>query len=189
MAVKVKENVRLKNLYHTKLKKELQKELQLPSIMRVPSFEKIVISTSFGDLLGKPQQIDEVINNLFLITGQKPIKTVVKNAIANFHIRKGMVIGAKVTLRRTIMYEFLDKLINIIIPRVKDFQGFSVKNFDKWGNYSFGIKEHLIFPEINIDKVSYMHGMGITFTINSWKAEHSISLLKKLNFPLSGLSG
>ena len=121
-----------------------------------------------------------------MITGQKPVVTKFKKSISNFKTRKNTNAGLKVTLRKNRMYEFIDRLINIALPRIKDFRGLSLKGFDKFGNYTFGIKEHIVFPEVNFDKVDKIRGLDITIVIKSQKKEHSFELLKKLNFPFFG---
>lgn len=174
---------RLQELYNDKFKSELKEELSLKSIMEVPKIEKIVINVGVGEATKNPKLIDGVVEELRLIAGQEPVKTKAKTSIAGFKLRENVVIGAKVTLRGKKMYEFFDRLVNIALPRVRDFQGLSVKSFDKFGNYSFGIKEQIIFPEISFDKVDRIHGMDIIINIKSRGKDDSKALLEKFNFP------
>lgn len=174
---------RLQEQYITKFRDELKSELSLKSIMEVPKIEKIVINVGVGEATKNPKLIDGVVEELRLITGQEPVKTRAKNSIAGFKLRENVIIGCKVTLRGKRMYEFFDRLVNIALPRVRDFQGLSLKSFDKFGNYTFGIKEQIIFPEISFDKVDRIHGMDIILNIKSKGKEHSKALLEKFNFP------
>lgn len=184
MAEKVKTKARLKELYSTKIKKELKEELKLSSVMEVPVLKKIVVNVGAGAAVTNPKVIDTVVAEIGAITGQAPVRTRAKVAISNFKLRENMPIGVMVTLRGDIMYEFLDRLINIALPRVRDFNGLSAKSFDSMGNYSLGIKEQIIFPEINFDSVDNIHGMDITLVIQSKGSEHSALLLEKFNFPI-----
>ena len=148
-----------------------------------PKIEKIVINMGLG-LDGNDSKIMKSCeNDLSLLTGQKPVVTKFKKSISNFKTRKGTNSGLKVSLRKDRMYEFLDRLVNIALPRIKDFRGLSPKGFDKNGNYTFGIKEHIIFPEVNFDKVEKIRGLDITVVIKSQKRDHSYELLKQFNFP------
>lgn len=174
---------RLQVDYTKKYRAELKKELSLASVMQVPELKKIVINVGAGRAISDPKILDGIVSEIGLITGQQAVKTKARKSIAAFKLREHMPIGVMVTLRGRIMYEFLDRLINIALPRVRDFNGLSGKSFDANGNYSFGIKEQIIFPEINVDQVSSIHGMDITFNIRSNDIEHSRSLLKKFNFP------
>ncbi|MDH5716335.1 MAG: 50S ribosomal protein L5 [Spirochaetia bacterium] len=175
---------RLQKDYKDKYAKELAKELNLATIMQAPRIEKIVVNVGAGRALQNPKFVDTVCEELSAITGQAPVKTKAKKAIAGFKLRENVVIGSKVTLRSKKMYEFLDRLVNVALPRVRDFNGLSRKSFDKNGNYTIGIKEQIIFPEINFDKVEQVHGMDITLVIKSRGKEDSIKLLEKFNFPL-----
>lgn len=174
---------RLQEIYTKEFKPALQKELGLSSIMDVPKIEKIVINAGVGAAVGNPKDVDAVLTEIAAITGQQPVKTRARKSIAAFKLREGMVIGAMVTLRGKIMYEFLDRLINIALPRVRDFNGVSPKSFDHAGNYSLGIKEQIIFPEIHFDKIEKIHGFDITIVMRSKSREHSKQLLEKFNFP------
>jgi len=174
---------RLQSLYKEKIKSEVQKELALGSIMEVPELKKIVVNVSTSRAVAEPKVLDSLLTELGTITGQLPVKTKARNSIATFKLREGMPIGVMVTLRGKIMYEFLDRLVNVALPRVRDFNGLSNKSFDHSGNYSFSIKEQIIFPEINVDQAESIHGMNITLTIKSKSPEHSMLLLRKFNFP------
>ena len=149
----------------------------------VPQVEKIILNMGLG-VDGTDNKIIKICEeDLAKITGQKPVITKFRKSISNFKTRKGSQAGLKVTLRKGKMYEFIDRLVNIALPRIKDFRGLSDKGFDKFGNYSFGIKEHIIFPEVNFDKVDKIRGLDISIVIKSINAEQSLQLLKKLNFP------
>ncbi|MCS6972031.1 MAG: 50S ribosomal protein L5 [Turneriella sp.] len=186
MAVAVKESTqpRLRRLYNEKIRPELKEELGLRSIMQVPVLKKIVINVGAGFAVTNPKALDSVLAELAAITGQAPVKTRAKEAISNFKLRKGLAIGAMVTLRGNRMYEFLDRLISVALPRVRDFNGLSPKAFDAHGNYTIGIREQIIFPEIHFDDVERIHGMDITLVIRSESPEHSAKLLEKFQFPL-----
>ena len=174
---------RLQEEYLKNIKPNLMKELGLKNIFSVPELKKVVINMGLGIDASDKKKLEAAIEDLKKITGQMPIVTKTKKAIANFKTKKDMAIGCKVTLRRKRMYEFIDRLVNIALPRTKDFSGLSEKNFDGFGNYTFGIKEHIIFPEVNFDKVEKIRGLDITIVINSQLKDHSFELLKKLNFP------
>ena len=174
---------RLKELYLKEIKPNLTKELGLKNLYMSPKLEKVVINMGLG-LDGNDSKIlKSCEEDLSKITGQKPIITKFKKSISNFKTRKGTNAGIKSTLRKDKMYEFIDRLVNIALPRIKDFRGLSPKGFDKFGNYTFGIKEHIIFPEVNFDKVDKIRGLDITIVISSLNEKHSYELLKKLNFP------
>jgi len=151
--------------------------------MRVPRLEKIVLSQGVGDAISDKKLIESAVNDMTLIAGQKAISTNSKKDISNFKLRKGMPVGVKVTLRGDKMYEFLDRLINIALPRTRDFRGVKASGFDGTGNFNMGIKEHIIFPEINIDKVNKIFGMDITFVTSTASDEESKALLKEFGFP------
>ncbi|HRP68041.1 MAG TPA: 50S ribosomal protein L5 [Turneriella sp.] len=184
MAAAKKDVARLRQLYNEKFRGELKEELAVKSIMQVPVLKKIVLNVGAGFAVANPKSIDKVVTELGLITGQAPVKTRAKEAISNFKLREGLAIGVMVTLRGNRMYEFLDRLVNISLPRVRDFNGLSPKSFDTRGNYSLGIKEQIIFPEINFDNVDNIHGMDVTLVIQSEGPEHSLKLLEKFNFPI-----
>ena len=153
------------------------------SVMQVPAMEKIVINIGVGDAVSNSKLLDEAVEELTLISGQKPVITRAKKSIAGFKLREGMPIGCKVTLRGERMYEFLDKLVNISLPRVRDFRGVSNNSFDGRGNYTLGIKEQLIFPEINFDKVNKIRGMDIVFVTTAKTDEEGHELLAQLGMP------
>ena len=174
---------RLKENYSNKIVKELKDKLGLTNIMQVPSLDKIVISRGVGAAVSDKKLIDHAVEELTLISGQKAIATLSKKDVASFKLRKGTAIGAKVTLRGDRMYEFLDRLITIALPRVRDFQGIKANGFDGRGNYNLGIKEQIIFPEINIDKVNKISGMDITFVTNTNSNKEAKTLLTDLGLP------
>ena len=174
---------RLKEEYSNKIVKELKDKLDLTNIMQVPSLEKIIISRGVGAAVSDKKLIDHAVEELTLISGQKAIATLSKKDVASFKLRKGTPIGAKVTLRGDRMYEFLDRLITIALPRVRDFQGIKAEGFDGRGNYNLGIKEQIIFPEINIDKVNKIAGMDITFVTNTNSNKEAKALLTNLGLP------
>ena len=174
---------RLKEDYSNKIVNELKTELQLDNIMQVPVLEKIVISRGVGAAVSDKKLVDHAVEELTLISGQKAIATLSKKDVASFKLRKGSPIGAKVTLRGNMMYEFLDRLISVALPRVRDFRGLSSRGFDKNGNYTLGIKEQIIFPEISIDKINKLTGMNITIVIDSKSPKESFELLKAFGMP------
>ena len=174
---------RLKEDYSNKIVKELKDKLGLTNIMQVPTLEKIIISRGVGAAVSDKKLIDYAVEELTLISGQKAIATLSKKDVASFKLRKGTPIGAKVTLRGDRMYEFLDRLITIALPRVRDFQGIKADGFDGRGNYNLGIKEQIIFPEINIDKVNKISGMDITFVTNTNSDKEAKQLLTDLGLP------
>ena len=174
---------RLKGDYSEKIIKDLQGELELKNVMQVPTLDKIVISRGVGAAVSDKKLIDHAVEELTLISGQKAVATLSKKDVASFKLRKGTPIGAKVTLRGDRMYEFLDRLITIALPRVRDFQGIKSDGFDGRGNYNLGIKEQIIFPEINIDKVNKISGMDITFVTNTNSDKEAKALLTDLGLP------
>jgi|TARA_B100000749_G_scaffold65698_1_gene49032 large subunit ribosomal protein L5 len=176
---------RLYDEYIKKIKPNLMKELDLKNIFSVPELKKIVINMGLGIDASDKKKLEAAIEDLKKISGQRPIITKTKKAIANFKTKKDMPIGCKVTLRKKRMYEFVDRLINIALPRTKDFSGLSEKNFDGLGNYTFGIKEHIIFPEIDYDKIDKIKGMDITIVTSAKENKEAKSLLKAFNFPLN----
>ena len=171
---------RLKEDYSNKIVNELKGKLQLDNIMQVPVLEKIIISRGVGAAVSDKKLVDHAVDELTLISGQKAIS---KKDVASFKLRKGTPIGAKVTLRGERMYEFLDRLITIALPRVRDFQGINPKGFDGRGNYNLGIREQIIFPEINIDKVNKIAGMDITFVTSTNSDKEAQALLTDLGLP------
>jgi len=174
---------RLKELYSKQIRLELKERFSFKNLYMAPKLKKIVLNMGLG-LDGNDNKIlKSCEEDLSKITGQKALITKFKKSISNFKTRKGTSSGLKVTLRKDKMYEFVDRLVNIALPRIKDFKGLSYKGFDEFGNYTFGIKEHIIFPEVNFDKVDKIRGLDITIVISSLNKEHSYELLKKLNFP------
>ena len=174
---------RLKEIINKEIQPALKDHFKFKNIYMVPKIEKVILNMGLG-LDGTDSKIlKSCEEDMAKITGQKPVITKFKKSVANFKTRKGSNAGLKVTLRKNIMYEFLDRLVNIALPRIKDFRGLSPNGFDKFGNYTFGIKEHIIFPEVNFDKVDKIRGLDITIVIKSLKRNDSFELLKKLNFP------
>ena len=174
---------RLKETYTKEIAPSLKTMFGYKNINMGPKIKKIVLNLGLG-LDGNDSKIlKSCENDLSLITGQKPVLTKFKKSISNFKTRKGTVSGLKVSLRKDRMYEFLDRLVNIALPRIKDFRGLSAKGFDKEGNYTFGIKEHIIFPEVNFDKVDKIRGLDITVVVKAQNKSHSYELLKQFNFP------
>ena len=174
---------RLKELYLKEIQPSLKTEFGFKNLNMSPKIEKVVLNMGLG-LDGNDSKIlKSCEEDLAKITGQKPVITKFKKSVANFKTRKGSNAGLKVTLRKNKMYEFLDRLVNIALPRVKDFRGLSANGFDKFGNYTFGIKEHIIFPEVSFDRADKVRGIDIVLVISSKSKEHSFSLLEKMNFP------
>ena len=174
---------RLLENYNNQIKKDLKSKLGLKNIFEVPKIKKITLNMGIGDGKDDSKLIDKALEDLTLISGQKAVKTKSKKAISGFKIREGMALGVKVTLRNKIMYEFLDRLVNIAIPRIRDFRGLDIKSFDGKGNFSMGIKEHVIFPEINFDKVEKVRGMDITICTTAKDNNQAIELLRSFNMP------
>ena len=158
-------------------------EHKYQSVMQVPRIQKITINMGLGEALGDKKVLEHAVKDMTSIAGQRPVVTVARKSIAGFKIRDGYPIGAKVTLRRERMYEFLDRLVAVAIPRIRDFRGINPKSFDGRGNYSMGVKEQIIFPEIDYDKIDAMRGMDITITTTAQNDAEALSLLKKFNFP------
>ena len=176
---------RLKQFYTEKLRPSLMQKFNYSNILQTPKLEKIVVNIGVGENVADSKKINAAVDDLALITGQKPSVTKAKKSIAGFKLRKGMNIGCKVTLRKNRMYEFIDRLITIALPRVRDFKGLSKKSFDGNGNYSLGIKEQIIFPEINYDKIDKVRGMDITIITSAKKDSEAMELLKGFNFPFN----
>ena len=174
---------RLKELFVKEIKPNLKESFGYKNHYMVPEIQKVVLNMGLGVDGNDTKIIKSCEEDLGKITGQKPVITKFKKSISNFKTRKNTKAGLKVTLRKNKMYEFIDRLVNIALPRIKDFRGLSSKGFDQFGNYTFGIKEHIIFPEVNFDKVDKIRGLDITIVIKSLKKEDGIELLKKLNFP------
>ena len=174
---------RLKEQYDKTIVENLRRKFSMKNKLMVPKFIKVVLNMGLGADSNDKKIIQNCIEDMSMISGQKPILTKYKKSISNFKTRKGSVAGVKVTLRNKKMYEFVDRLVNIALPRIKDFQGLSIKGFDKFGNYTFGIKEHIVFPEISFDKVDRIRGMDITLVMNSKDKKFTLALLEELNFP------
>jgi large subunit ribosomal protein L5 len=174
---------RLKEKYQQEIVPSMMEKFNYDSVMEVPKIEKIVINMGIGDAVANPKVLDTAVEELAEITGQKPLVTRAKKSIAGFRLREGMPIGAKVTLRAERMYEFADKLVSISLPRVRDFRGVSKKSFDGRGNYTLGIKEQLIFPEIDYDKVTKVRGMDIVIVTTANTDEEARELLAQLGMP------
>ena len=174
---------RLLDKYRNNIQTELMSKLNLKNIHEVPKIKKIVLNMGIGEAKEDSKLVDKAVEDLSLITGQKAVKTKAKKAISGFKIRAGMPLGAMVTLRNKIMYEFLDRLIYIAIPRIRDFRGLKSNSFDGNGNYSLGVKEHIIFPEINFDKVDKVKGLDITICTSAKNNDEALALLKSFNMP------
>jgi large subunit ribosomal protein L5 len=176
---------RLRKHYDESVRPQLSKEFGYANPMEVPRLEKIVINMGVGEAAGDQKKLDAAVAELALISGQKPVKTLAKKAIAGFKIRKGLAIGCKVTLRKQRMYEFLDRLLTIALPRVRDFRGISGKGFDGRGNFAMGLKEQIVFPEIVYDKVESVRGMDIVFVTTARTDKEARALLKGFDFPFA----
>ena len=176
---------RLKEYYVDTVAPALMKKFNYKSVMEIPKLDKVVINVGAGEAISNSKVIDAIMNDLMQITGQKPIICRAKKSVANFKLREGMPIGVKVTLRRENMYEFVDKLFNVAFPRVRDFRGINPNSFDGKGNYSTGIKEQLIFPEIEYDKIDKVRGMDINFITTAKTDEEAKELLKMLGAPFA----
>ena len=174
---------RLKEAYYATVRDEMQKQFGYQNVMQIPKIEKIVVNMGVGEAATDSKAIDAAVNDLRAITGQQPLVTHARKSIASFRLRAGMAIGAKVTLRGDRMWEFLDRLIAIAIPRIRDFRGISPKSFDGHGNFSMGVTEQLIFPEIDYDKIDHTRGMDITIVTTAQTDEEGRALLKAFHFP------
>lgn len=174
---------RLQTQYKESIASKLKEELGLANVMEVPRLTKITINMGLGEAVNDKKVVEHATSDLAKICGQKPVVTMSRKSIAGFKIRDGWPIGAKVTLRGAMMYEFLDRLINISLPRVRDFRGLSAKSFDGRGNYTFGVKEQIIFPEIDYEAIDAMRGMDITFTTTAKTDDQARALLKAFQFP------
>ncbi len=178
---------RLKELFINQIQPSLKEKFGYKNVYMVPQIQKVVLNMGLGIDGNDSKIIKSCEEDLAKITGQKPIVTKFKKSISNFKTRKNANAGLKVTLRKNKMYEFIDRLINIALPRIKDFQGLSPNGFDKFGNYTLGIKEHIVFPEVNFDKVEKIRGLDITIVIKNIKKQDSFELLKNLNFPFKNM--
>jgi len=174
---------RLQKLYQDKGTADLISAFGYQNPFEVPKINKVILNMGIGENVSDSKKINSAVDALELISGQKPVKTIAKKAIAGFKLREGLPVGVKVTLRKKIMYEFIDRLINIALPRVRDFRGLNNKSFDGNGNYAFGIKEHIIFPEINYESVTDIWGMDVIISTSANTDEEALALLKGFNFP------
>ncbi|MFY0674557.1 MAG: 50S ribosomal protein L5 [Bacteroidia bacterium] len=173
----------LKKFYRETLVKKLQEELQLQNVMQVPKLQKIVLNQGVGAAISDKKLVDTAVKEMSTIAGQSAVATIAKKSVANFKLREDMPIGAKVTLRGERMFEFLERFVSIALPRVRDFRGISDKGFDGRGNYTMGVKEQIIFPEINIDKINRITGMDVTFVTSAANDKEAYALLKGLGLP------
>jgi large subunit ribosomal protein L5 len=174
---------RMKEQYQKEVTPALMKALNLDNVMQVPRIQKVVVNIGMGEALDNPKALDAAVNDVTLITGQKPVVTKAKNSIANFKLREGRTIGVKVTLRGEKMWSFLDRVLNVVLPRVRDFRGVSPDAFDGRGNYTLGLREQLIFPEIEYDKIDKIRGMEITIVTSARSDDHAAVLLQMLGMP------
>jgi len=174
---------RLQKIYREKIVSDLQKSLELPNVMQVPKITKITVNMGVGEAVADKKIMDNAVGDLTKITGQKPLVTRARKSVATFKVRDGQAIGCKVTLRGDRMYEFLDRLISIAMPRIRDFRGVSARSFDGRGNYNFGVKEQIIFPEIAYDQIDAIRGMDITITTTAADDNQGRALLAAFNFP------
>src|SRR5688572_24285035 len=174
---------RLQSYYEEQVRPRLSEQLGIKNSMRIPKLEKVVLNVGLGEAGKNSKLLDSVVEELGIITGQRPVVTKARKAISNFGLRQGMPIGAAVTLRGTRMYEFVDRLVNVAIPRIRDFRGVPTRSFDGRGNYTLGIKEQLIFPEIDYDKVESVHGMDVTFVTSAERDDEALALLAAFGMP------
>ena len=174
---------RMQDKFRDELAGQIQKKLGLSNAMEVPRITKITLNMGVGEAVADKKVLDHAVKNMQQISGQKPVKTLARKSVAGFKIRDGYPIGCKVTLRRERMYEFLDRLISIAIPRIRDFRGLNPKSFDRRGNYSMGVTEQIIFPEINYDEIDAIRGMDITISTKARNAEEGLALLEAFEFP------
>ena len=174
---------RLKEIYKKEIQLGLKESLGLKNVFMTPKIEKVILNMGLGLDGADAKILKAAEEDMGKITGQKPVITKFKKSVANFKTRKGTNAGLKVTLRKNKMYEFIDRLVNIALPRIKDFRGLSPKGFDKFGNYTFGVKEHIIFPEVNFERADKVRGLDIVVVIKAKNKEHSFALLEKMNFP------
>ena len=177
---------RLKTYYDETIRPKLQKQFGLTNIHEIPGLEKIVLNVGLGEAIKQPKLLDKVVEELGVITGQRPVRKKAKKSIANFGLREGQEIGAAVTLRGARMWEFLDRFIAVTIPRIRDFRGLGTRSFDGRGNYSLGLKEQVIFPEINYDSVDQVHGLDLTFVTSTNRDDQAFALLRELGMPFRG---
>jgi len=177
---------RLKTYYETTLRQRLMQQFGYTNTHEIPKLEKIVVNVGLGEAVKQPKLLDSVVTELGLITGQRAVRTRAKKSISNFGLREGQEIGASVTLRGARMWEFLDRLLNVTMPRIRDFRGVNTRSFDGRGNFSLGLKEQVIFPEINYDQVEQVHGLDITFVTSTPRDDQAFALLRELGMPFRG---
>ena len=177
---------RLRDMYQSQIRPKLMQQFGLTNPHQVPTLEKIVLNVGVGEAIKQPKALDKVVEELATITGQQPVRKKAKKSIANFGLRQGQEIGAAVTLRGARMWEFLDRFISVAVPRIRDFRGLGTRSFDGRGNYSLGVKEQMIFPEINYDDIEQIHGMDITFVTSAERDDLALALLKELGMPFRG---
>ncbi len=180
---------RLKQRYRQEVIPHLMKKFGYANVMQVPRIEKVVVNIGAGEAKDNPKLLDQLVEDLALITGQRPVVTRARRSIANFHLRQGMPVGCRVTLRGDRMYEFLDRMINVALPRVRDFKGVSGKGFDGRGNYTLGIAEHVIFPEVDLEKVEKVKGMNVSIATTAETDEEAKELLRELGMPFRNWYG
>jgi large subunit ribosomal protein L5 len=177
---------RLKGYYEQTIRPRLQQQLGLQNVHEIPRLSKIVINVGAGEAVKQPKFLDGIVEELQTIAGQRPVRTRAKKSISNFGLRQGQEIGASVTLRGARMWEFLDRFISVAVPRIRDFRGLNTRSFDGRGNYSVGLKEQVIFPEINYDRVEQVHGLDLTFVTTTNRDDHAFALLRELGMPFRG---
>jgi large subunit ribosomal protein L5 len=177
---------RLQRHYEERVRTRLMDEFQMENAFRVPRLEKIVVNVGVGEASKNSKLLDSVVDEVGRITGQKPVVTRARKSISNFSLREGMPVGVKVTLRQARMYEFMDRLINVAIPRIRDFRGLPTRAFDGRGNYTMGVREQMVFPEVDYDEVEEIHGMDITFVTSTDKDDEAVALLREMGMPFRG---
>jgi large subunit ribosomal protein L5 len=178
---------RLQEHYEKTVRPKIAKEFGHANVNEIPRLEKVVINVGVGEASREPKMLDSVVEALTAITGQRPIVNRAKKAISNFSLRQGMPVGTSVTLRRAHMYEFLDRFINVAVPRIRDFRGLPTRSFDGRGNFTVGIKEQVIFPEVDYDKIQKIHGLDITFVTSTDKDDEALALLREMGMPFRGV--
>ena len=177
---------RLRRHYDEQVRPRLQEIFGFDNPMEIPRLEKIVMNTGLGDAKDNPKLLDSAVNELAVVSGQRPVVTRSRKSISNFHLREGMPVGVKVTLRTARMYEFLDRFVSTAVPRMRDFRGFNSRAFDGRGNYTVGVREQMIFPEVDYDEIVRIHGMDITFVTSTNKDDEALVLLRELGMPFRG---
>ncbi|MEJ2677511.1 MAG: 50S ribosomal protein L5 [Gemmatimonadota bacterium] len=177
---------RLQKHYEERVRARLMDEFQMENAFRVPRLEKIVVNVGVGEASKNSKLLDSVVDEVSRITGQRPVVTRARKSISNFSLRAGMPVGVKVTLRQARMYEFMDRLINVAIPRIRDFRGLPTRAFDGRGNYTMGVREQMVFPEVDYDEVEEIHGMDITFVTSTDKDDEAVALLREMGMPFRG---